>query len=171
MIYYFAYGSNLHPVRLMERVPSAELVGVAEHSNHKLGFHKKSKDGSGKCNMLKSATESDVIYGAIYKIKSEHKNTLDNIEGKGYGYMDNQILLKHQGSEHHCLTYLAQPSHIVDGLKPYHWYKQLVILGARYLEFPEEYISSIEAIESIEDPEKRRREEKEKLLARLIRYR
>ena len=171
MIYYFAYGSNLHPMRLMERVPSAELVGVAEHSNHKLSFHKRSSDGSGKCNMLNSATESDLIYGAIYKIKSEHKNKLDNFESKGYGYTDNQILLKHNGKEHHCFTYLAQQSHIVDGLKPYHWYKQLVILGARFLEFPQEYISSIEAIESMEDPEKRRRDDQEELVARIIKYR
>jgi hypothetical protein len=155
----------------MERVPSAELVGVAEHSKHTLSFHKKSNDGSGKCNMLKSATESDLIYGAIYKIKAEHKNKLDNFEGKGYGYTDNQILVKHNGSEQHLFTYLAQQSHIVDGLKPYHWYKQLVILGAQYLQFPEDYISSIEAIESIEDPEKERRDDQEELVARIVKYR
>ena len=74
MIYYFAYGSNLHPMRLMERVPSAELVGVAKHPNHALTFHKRSNDGSSKCNMFNS--ESDLIYGAIYKLKPEHKNEL-----------------------------------------------------------------------------------------------
>ena len=171
MIYYFAYGSNLHPMRLMERVPSAELVGVAEHSNHKLTFHKKSTDDSSKCNMFNSANESDLIYGAIYKLKPEHKNELDGFEGKGYGYLDNQIMLKHNGNEYCCFTYLAQQSHMVDNLKPYHWYKQLVILGAQYLELPEWYISSIEEIDSMEDPDQSRKREKEELIERIIDYR
>lgn len=171
MIYYFAYGSNLHPMRLMERAPSAELVGMAKHYNHKLTFHKKSNDDSSKCNMFNSAAESDVIYGAIYKLNPEDKNKLDRFEGKGYGYIDNQILLKHNGNEYSCFTYLAQQSHIVDNLKPYHWYKNLVILGAQYLKFPERYISSIEAIESMEDPDQERRKEKEELIESIINYR
>lgn len=82
MIHYFAYGSNLHPVRLMKRVPSAELVGVIKHSCHRLSFHKKSNDGSGKCNMLETGADSDHVYGAIYKLKPEHKKDLDKYEGK-----------------------------------------------------------------------------------------
>lgn len=169
MIYYFAYGSNLHPMRLMERVPSAELVGVAKHPNHVLTFHKKSNDGSSKCNMFNS--ESDQIYGAIYKLKPEHKNELDKFEGKGYGYIDNQITLEHDEIEYTCFTYLAKQSHIVSDRKPYHWYKKLVILGASYLQFPGTYISSIEAVESIEDSDATRRKEKEALIERIINYR
>ena len=169
MIYYFAYGSNLHPMRLGERVPSAELIGVAKHPKHSLTFHKKSNDGSSKCNMFNS--DSDLIYGAIYKLKPEHKNELDKFEGKGYVYIDNQIMLKHNRNEYTCFTYLAQQSHIVDSLKPYHWYKKLVILGAQYLEFPDAYISSIEAVESMEDPDSTRRKEKEVLIESIINYR
>ena len=171
MIYYFAYGSNLHPMRLMQRVPSAELIGVTEHPNHKLTFHKKSSDDSSKCNMFNSGNESDLIYGAIYKLKHEHKNELDKFEGKGFGYIDNQITLNHNGNEYTCFTYLAQQSHIVDNLKPYHWYKKLVILGAQYLEFPGSYISLIEEVQSMEDPDLTRRKEKEKLIESIINYR
>ncbi len=171
MIYYFAYGSNLHPIRLMERVPSAELIGVAKHSNHKLHFHKKSNDGSSKCNMFDSETESDFIYGAIYQLKQEDKSELDRFEGKGYGYIDNQIMLNHNENNYTCFTYLAQQSHIVGNLKPYHWYKKLVILGAQYLKFPVSYISSIEARESMEDPDPTRRKEMEELIERIIKYR
>lgn len=152
----------------MERVPSAELIGVATHPNHRLTFHKKSDDGSGKCNMFNSGSESDLIYGAIYKIKAEHKNELDSFEGKGYGYIDFQIALNHDGDKYTCFTYLAQQSHIVDNLNPYHWYKKLVILGAQYLSFPGSYISCIEAVESMEDPDTMRRKEKEILIERII---
>jgi gamma-glutamylcyclotransferase len=171
MIYYFAYGSNLHPMRLMERVPSAELIGVAKHPNHRLTFHKKSNDGSGKCNMFNSGSESNLIYGAIYKLKPEHKHELDRFEWKDCGYTENQIALDHDGNEYPCFTYLAQQSHIVDDLMPYHWYKKLVILGARYLEFPGLYISSIEAVGSMEDPDPTRRKEMEMLIERIVKYR
>ena len=169
MIYYFAYGSNLHPTRLMERVPSAELIAVARHPNHVLTFHKRSNDGSSKCNMFSS--ESDQVYGAIYKLEPEHKNELDRFEGKGYGYIDSQITLKLKDNEYSCFTYLAQQSHIASDLKPYHWYKKLVILGAQYLQFPDSYISSIEAVESIEDPDTPRRKAQEELIERIIKHR
>ena len=169
MIYYFAYGSNLHPMRLMERVPSAELVGVTKHSRYALAFHKRSNDGSGKCNM--SNSESGLVYGAIYKLHPDHKNGLDIFEGKGYGYIDNQISFQHNESEYPCFTYLAQQSHIVGDLNTYHWYNRLVVLGAQYLQFPDAYMSSIEAIESIEDPDAIRRKEKEELIERVKNHR
>ena len=152
----------------MERVPSAELVSVAEHSRHKLTFHKISNDGSSKCNLFNSGSESDLIYGAIYKLRSEHKNELDKFEG--IGYKDKQITLKHNGNEYTCFTYLAQQSHIVNNLKPYHWYKKLIILGSQYLEFPDWYISLIEAVESMEDSDPARRKEKETLIEKIINY-
>ena len=153
----------------MERVPSADLVGIAKHPNHALTFHKRSNDGSSKCNMFKS--EPDLIYGAIYKLNPEHKDELDKFEGKGYGYIDNQLTLEHNENQYTCFTYLAQQSYIVSDLKPYHWYKKLVILGAEYLGFPDTYISSINAVESIEDQDAIRGKEKEKLIERIINYR
>lgn len=169
MLYYFAYGSNLHPVRLLERVPSAQLIGVAKHANHSLTFHKRSSDGSSKCNIYHSG--SGHVYGAIYSLDPPHKNELDKFEGKGYGYIDIPVLLEHNGREYECFTYIAQASHIVDGLKPYHWYKRLVTLGAKYLGFPDTYLSSIEAVESINDPDNTRKKDKEKLIDRIIRDR
>ncbi len=156
-------------MRIMERVPSAELLGVAKHGNYELKFHKRSNDGSSKCNMFSS--ESGLVYGAIYKLKPEHKNELDRFEGKGYGYIDKQITIVHNENEYTCFTYIAQQSHIVDNLKPYHWYKQLVVLGAQYLQFPDTYISSIKEVPSIEDPDESRRREKDELIERIINYR
>ena len=171
MIYYFAYGSNLHPMRLIERVPSAELVSIAKHPEHKLTFNKKSNDGSSKCNIYNTGDESDLIHGAIYRLNTEHKSDLDRFEGKGYGYIDAQITVQDNENVYNCFTYIAQQSHITDRLKPYHWYKRLVVLGAQYLNFPDSYISSIEAVESVEDPDINRRKEKESLIEKVIKYR
>jgi hypothetical protein len=53
---YFAYGSNMETARLRERMPSAKPLGVAKLSGHELRFHKRSKDGSGKCNAFAPTT-------------------------------------------------------------------------------------------------------------------
>ena len=170
VLYYFAYGSNLHPVRLGERVPSANLLGVSELGKYRLVFHKKGQDGSSKCNLVQTGGECDQVYGAIYQLEQKHKNALDRIEGKGYGYIDQQIMLQYQGQEYKCFTYFAQHSHIVEKLKPYHWYKQLVVLGARYLHFPNSYVMAIESIESVEDPDQKNRKEGESLIQKIINY-
>lgn len=170
MIRYFAYGSNLHPLRLMERVASANLVGVLEISKHTLLFHKKSTDGSSKCNLLQTGSEADVAYGAIYEIDPGHKRVLDSYEGIGYGYKDDQINLQHQGQNYICFKYTALQSHIVNNLKPYHWYKKLVVLGARNLQFPDSYTDSIKSVASAEDPDEKRRKENEILIEKIRDY-
>lgn len=168
MIHYFAYGSNLHPVRLKERVASAELVGVVELKRHRLDFHKKSHDGSGKCNILETGIDSHSVHGAIYQMHPTHKDVLDRFEGKGKGYMDSDIRLHHKGREYRCFTYRAQPSHIVTDLKPYYWYKELVLLGAQYHQFPDHYIASIASVMSIQDPDASRRLESDSLIQNMI---
>ena len=171
MLHYFAYGSNLHPVRLIERIPSAELIGAVELPGYRLEFHKTSEDGSGKCNAFATGLPSDLIHGALYQLAFEHKPILDRIEGTGNGgYIASEISVWHGHHEYACFTYLAKPSHINDNLEPYHWYKQLVVLGAKYLEFPEAYIESIESVKSKEDPNQKRRQENQTLLQKIRKF-
>ena len=51
--------------------------------------------------------------------------------------------------------------------QPYHWYKDLVVLGAKYLKFPDSYISTIDSVESKEDPDKTRKAENDILIKRI----
>jgi gamma-glutamylcyclotransferase len=168
MIPYFAYGSNLHPFRLIERVPSARLIGMVELADHRLRFHKRSQDGSSKCNLIQTGSESDRVYGAMYDIDPAQKQALDRVEGNGCGYLDHHISLRHQGRTYTCLTYFAQQAYIVDDLKPYHWYKHLVVLGAKYLQFPDAYVCSIESVESVEDPDEKRKRVNEALIEKIL---
>jgi len=154
----------------MVRVSSAELVGVAEVEKRQLAFHKRSIDGSSKCNMINSGHESDRVYGVIYRLNHRHKQGLDRYEGNGYGYMAKQLTLESKGDRYACFTYLAQDSYIADNLKPYHWYKKLVVLGARYLGFPDDYVSAIEAVESTEDPDDKRRRKNVTLIDNIMKY-
>ena len=158
-------------MRLLERVPSANLLDVIELDKHRLAFHKKSQDGSSKCNLVHTGEESDGVYGAIYQMDSAHKKALDSFEGNGNGYHDSQLTVELHGKEYSCFTYFAQQSYIENNLKPYHWYKNLVVLGARHLQFPDVYVRSIEMIESVEDPDETRRKQHEQLIKKIVNFR
>ncbi len=164
MIHYFAYGSNLHPVRLSDRIESAKLIAGTQLSGYQLKFHKQGQDNSAKCNLLRTESTSDTIYGAIYTLASQHKTLLDEFEGKGCGYDDQQIEVPYGDRSIRCFTYIAQEDYIVDSLKPYHWYKQLVVQGAQYLKFPGYYVRSIQAIDSQSDPDTSRKQIHDTLL-------
>ena len=164
-LYYLAYGSNLHPVRLIQRVPSATLIGTVKLSNSRIVFHKRSVDSSGKCMILNGEIENSFVYGALYSIETKQLELLDKAEGDGY---QKQFVKCAVGeTEYSAFTYVAKSQSIDNTLKPYYWYKQLVLAGARYHQFPASYLANIEDVESIPDLDSGRRLFNEKILADL----
>lgn len=147
---YAAYGSNLHPLRLAERLPSAQLAGTARLRDWSLRFHKRSKDESGKCSIVPG---KDGVWLAIFEISEEDKLTLDRIEGVGDGYRHASLDVPQFGD---CASYVAQTSHIDDSLQPYDWYRELVLAGAMFHGFPRDYVARIESVQTIPDPDAER---------------
>jgi len=156
---YAAYGSNLHPLRLGLRTPSARHLGAAYSNEWDMHFHKKSDlDGSGKCTISKG---NGGVHFSVYEIAQAEKQLLDSIEGLGKGYDELTICLPEFGD---CQTYIAQ-NHVIDSaLVPMDWYKELVVLGCRANGFPGDYVRRIEAMESIVDPDICRRKENWQLI-------
>lgn len=148
---YAAYGSNLHPRRLRDRITSARLLGTCHLAGWSLRFHKRSRDESGKCNIVDSG---EGVYVAIYEISDEDKLTLNKIEGLGTGYDEGTLNVP--GFDH-CVIYFASDTHIDDALAPYDWYREMVLVGCRELEFPESYIAMIKGIQVLQDPNVKRR--------------
>ncbi len=148
---YAAYGSNLHPLRLTRRIASARLVATRFLPDWSLHFHKRSADGSGKCNILKGG---DGVHFAVFDIGAADKLVLDSVEGVGAGYSNASLNIPGLGD---CATYIAQASHIDDSLAPYDWYRELVLAGARLHRFPGEYLDRIEATPARIDPDVERR--------------
>jgi gamma-glutamylcyclotransferase len=147
---YAAYGSNLHPLRLSERISSAKLIGTSFLPDWSLRFHKRSLDKSGKCNIVSG---SSGIHIAIYDISIADKTTLDKIEGLGSGYVEISLAVPDIGE---CKAYAAEDSYIDNTLDPYDWYKELVLIGARAHNFPVEYIDKIDAVIACPDLDSRR---------------
>ena len=164
---YLAYGSNLHPLRLVDRVPNARYIGTTQLDGYRLTFHKRSVDGSAKCNLLHTAASDDVAYAAVYFVPENEIPTLDAAEGLGKGYYKQQLVVVVDGQSFNTFTYLASRTHLVSDLEPYHWYKGFVLAGARKLDFPSDYVEQIDSVSSKQDSVLERRIENENLLVQL----
>ena len=147
---YAAYGSNLHPLRLSERISSARLIETSFLSDWSLRFHKRSRDNSGKCNIVSGGSG---IYVAVFDISTADKTTLDKIEGLGSGYGAISLPVPDIGE---CMSYVAEDSFIDNSLAPFDWYKELVLVGARTHRFPVDYIDEIDAVTARKDPDQHR---------------
>ena len=150
----FSYGSNMSHRRLQARVPSARFVAVAELPAHRLSFHKSAGDGSAKCDAEETGHPNDRVIGVVYEIDDAEKPDLDRHEALGFGYDEKQVELKTGSDRVQAWMYYA--TRINNALKPFHWYKDHVLIGARENGLPAEYIAQIEAVESIDDPKPER---------------
>ncbi|MES9968705.1 MAG: gamma-glutamylcyclotransferase family protein [Candidatus Thiodiazotropha sp.] len=152
---YFSYGSNMSSRRLLSRVPSAEYVTTALLPGHDLRFHKKSLDGSAKCDAFATRNDEHAVRGVIYRIAESHKASLDRIEGLGKGYEEKTVEIL-ASTDEILVAYTYYATFIDHRLKPYHWYKQHVLTGALEYALPERYIDRLHRIEAIDDPDPQR---------------
>ena len=126
---YFAYGSNMLTDRLRERVPSATAIGIGRLGGHELRWDKRSgHDGSGKCDAEATGRQEDVVWGVVFELDPDEKSALDRAEGLGAGYMDKTVQVSTDAGPVTAVMYYAIDKDA--SLRPYHWYKALVIAGA-----------------------------------------
>ena len=164
--HYFAYGSDMLTRRLTspkpKRAPSTVSIGTGYIAGRRLTFDKRSRDGSGKCDAEETGNATDRVYGVIFEISFSDKCDLNRAEGRGKGYeLETVEVITKQG------TALAQ-SYIANrkerGLRPYHWYKALVVSGAVEHDLPSSYVEWLRVFKSEEDPHADRRTENEAIL-------
>jgi gamma-glutamylcyclotransferase (GGCT)/AIG2-like uncharacterized protein YtfP len=152
---YFAYGSNLHPERLRRRIPGSELIAAGRLRNHRLAFHKRSwVDDSGKCDVVPAAGET--VCGALFRLPESGREDLAEFEGVGKGYeeVEHQIVTGSEATP--AFLYRAQPEAVDGDLRPFDWYKALVLVGAQFHNFPVSYRAAIEAVRAVVDPDRER---------------
>ncbi|NPC59308.1 gamma-glutamylcyclotransferase family protein [Caenimonas soli] len=153
---YFAYGSNMAQERLRARVPSAETVGVGILKGYELKFHKIGKDKSGKCDASKVNNKQGEVYGVLYSVLRKELTLLDRYEGAGYGYERQTVVVQRPPDEEVAAeTYLA--TRVDAAFRPFDWYREHVLRGARAANLPDSYIQAIAATPTVDDPDTSRR--------------
>ena len=143
-ILYFSYGSNMSSRRLMERVPSARFLSIATLKEHRLQFHKISRDGSGKCDAEHTENRNDCVIGVVFEMTDSDKKELDRRECLGFGYEEKTVTVRlENGDQVEASTYCTPQGGIKKNaaetdatLNPYHWYKEHVLRGAKKTIYP-----------------------------------
>ncbi len=148
--------------RLKERTPSAQAVGTAYVEGRNLTFTKESKDGSGKCDIEQADSREARVWGVLFRIDSSESELLDSAEGLRHGYRSEHILTVLEGGTMSAVAYFATKTN--KALRPYDWYKALVLAGAIEHQLPEEYVSKLREIPAEPDPDVSRRQKNEALL-------
>lgn len=166
---YFAYGSNMSTPRLRHRCPTAQPQGVAMLRGHRLRFHKLGVDGSAKCDAWYTGGPEDIVYGVLFDLGREDRGRLDEIEGFRYEVVRGQVECLRPRRLQPCFFYRARLEYVVDGLKPFAWYRRHVLAGAIEHELPADYISAIAAVAAMPDPDGKRSEHEHRIAVRSAR--
>ena len=154
---YFAYGSNLHPNWLKSRTPSAQMLGIASLTGYRLMFNKAGLDDSGKCNIVATGNETEMIHGVVYEFPLHEKGVLDQAE---LGYQQERIEI---GEYSEVLVYLCGESTLEDKA-PYSWYRDIVLAGATLHGFPDHYLEHIGSFSAKNDPDQQREQRFRKIV-------
>lgn len=163
----FAYGSNMFTARIRERCPSARVIGVAELRGYELRWHKVSKkDGSGKCDIVAVDTPNASVFGVLYEIAVHDKTALDRAEGLGAGYEEIKIEVDCGGRQVTAKAYRA--TNINPSLRPYTWYRALVIAGAKEHGLPARYIAGLESVPADHDSNDEQHNQNMALIAKVL---
>jgi len=75
---YFAFGSNMWVPRIEARLDRCTLVCAAWMDGWALRFHKRGRDGSGKCDAFRTDAPRDRLRGIVYELSAAQKFRLDD---------------------------------------------------------------------------------------------
>lgn len=154
----FAYGSNMNLNRLAKRVTSAEKVTNAFLTGHRVVCNKISNDGSAKANIIKTDVPAESVWGVLFSIDSNQKALLDKAEGLGKGYNEGTLtFFDETNNSYVAQIYIADSNSIDNTLLPYDWYKEFIVTGGIQNKLPADYISQLQSIPCVPDPDEKRR--------------
>lgn len=101
--YYLAYGSNLNIKELLERCPSAEIVGVTVLRGYSLAFKGNADNYS---YLTIEPQETGVVPVGIFMISSEDEESLDRYEGYPSLYGKQYFTIELNGQKVEALIYV-----------------------------------------------------------------
>lgn len=155
----------MHPLRLRERVPSAQVLTRTVLPGHELVYGKRGVDGSGKCTVRPTRDSASEVHGVLFEMLLSERAVLDRAEGPLY---ERKLTYFEIGRQRIRGFYYEAKDHAVDAdLTPFDWYRDLVIAGARYHGLPQAYVTSLASVICQPDRDTRRASSMRELLGRM----
>lgn len=130
---YFAYGSNMNPDRLYERVGEFYHYEYGLLKGYKLTFNKKSGViGYGYATV--EECPNSYVQGVIYALSRNQVATLDGYEGYPYHYVKKYLTVETSGGLKECVVYIAHASKLGVGLRPTAEYFKHIQIGRGFID-------------------------------------
>ena len=177
---YFAYGSNMSAKRIQHRCPSAVSLGTFCLPDHTLCFNYKGQDGSGKCNIMPTSQDDELlggellgdellgdellgdellggkVLGVVYDIDPSQIVDLDHAESLGVAYRKETMTVWDANcSSLDVFVYIA--INTSPDINPYDWYKTHVVTGTEEANLPSAYSDKIRQVVALRDTDEQRR--------------
>ena len=142
---YFAYGSNMDKVQMNVRGVSYTSRRFGKLRGFKLIFNKKASKGNyAFANIIES--ENDLVEGVLYEFPDTEIRKLDEAEGFPNHYIRTTVTINDSlETPIQAITYIANPTKIVDGLFPQKEYMDHLLAGKDLL--TRDYYNMLKEIE------------------------
>lgn len=149
---YFAYGSNLDPLRKKQRTGPIREARKARLSGYRLAFNKRADDGGVYANVV--CQPGSEVWGIVYRCNHEALASMDIHEGVSGGHYERcYIEVEVTGGEIvQAITYVSGAIFICPDEQPTEEYLERIIRGAKCQGLPDRYIKQIKAIAAGMDP-------------------
>ena len=108
------------------------------------------------------------MVGVLYDIQNPtQKSILDEIEGEQFGWDAIEVEVCNKNASCRAFTYTASVNSSQQSAPPYHWYREIVLIGAQFHGLPGEFIEQIYKTESQPDLDQARNKLNQRLVAQL----
>lgn len=145
--FYFAYGSNMNPQRMLERRMQFSHAQGARLAGFRLEFDKSSKTHPeiGHANIVYDPDSA--VEGVLYSlVDSREIGRMDKFENAPINYSRDVVELANRV---HCWTYFANPGVRQAGLRPSRSYLNHLLAGKAFLS--DSYYQMLSRWECLED--------------------
>jgi cation transport regulator ChaC len=146
-VWYFAYGSNMHPAIFCERRGMRpRVMRPGRLADYRLCFNLAIGPGERGVGNIELA-DGECTWGVLYLLTDEELTRLDKTEGVGFGAYARMVLEVVAADGERVLAHTYHSTRTCEGRKPSARYLGLLLEGARRHGLPAEYVATLEASE------------------------
>lgn len=148
--HYFAYGSNMNPERVRQRSMEFNHHQAGSLHNYRLTFNKRSVKHPGSASANVMMHSGAVTEGVVYQLQHPDQITrMDLFEGYPHRYDRLPVRIVCQQGVVEAWVYIANETHVTEGLKPNRWYLDHLLAGKQFLS--NAYLERLESVECLPD--------------------
>lgn len=150
--YYFAYGSNMNPDRVVGRGMQFESHRAGQLHGYRMIFNKRSVKYPGAASANVVQQSGAVTEGVLYRLLEPAQiEMMDPFEGFPVRYNRLALPVETREGQLSAWVYIANAEFIEDGLQPARWYLEHLLAGKLYLSA--DYYRMLEATRCLPDSE------------------